>query len=138
MAVGSTQAVRWIVPEHYRFGFRLATPYDVFAFGMTIYQVLTGLVSLHNEEHRDIIKDWIKDGEVPDRPEDNRVPKSVWQLFEDCISKGPAKRPSLKEVNSRLNHSLPQWLRRRVDHYYSAEVLRLTADQTWQLWRISL
>ncbi|KAI8910307.1 ankyrin repeat-containing domain protein [Gorgonomyces haynaldii] len=73
---------------------------------MTCYQILTGLVPFHEENQRDFIKDWIRDGEVPDRTDDRPVPESVWLLFEACIKKEPAERPKLSEVKKELENSL--------------------------------
>ncbi|KAI8903406.1 kinase-like domain-containing protein, partial [Gorgonomyces haynaldii] len=101
-----TEAVRWIAPERYSPKFRLDRPYDVFAYGMTCYQILTGLVPFHEENHRDIITKWIEKGATPDRTDDRPVPETVWLLFEACIKKEPAERPKLPEVKERLKNSL--------------------------------
>ncbi|KAI8910102.1 kinase-like domain-containing protein, partial [Gorgonomyces haynaldii] len=91
-----TEAIRWIAPERYGRRFRLAPSYDIFAFGMTCYQILTGRVPFDEESNDQIVKEWIREGEVPDRP--TNVPDYVWDLFERCIAKELSERVGMPEI----------------------------------------
>ncbi|KAL2911178.1 hypothetical protein HK105_209365 [Polyrhizophydium stewartii] len=100
-----TGAVRWIAPEKYKRGYKQALAQDVFSFGMTAYQIVSGKVPFAEELHDDIVKDWIKDGERPDRPDG--VPDALWSIIEECWRHEPEQRPVFRDIAWRLS-MLPQ------------------------------
>ncbi|KAL2915508.1 hypothetical protein HK105_204910 [Polyrhizophydium stewartii] len=100
-----TGAVRWIAPEKYKRGYKQALAQDVFSFGMTAYQIVSGKVPFAEEVHDDIVKDWIKDGERPDRPDG--VPDALWSIIEECWRHEPEQRPAFRDIARRLS-MLPQ------------------------------
>nr|KAJ3419755.1 hypothetical protein HK105_006542 [Polyrhizophydium stewartii] len=96
-----TGAVRWIAPEKYRRGYAPIPASDVFAFAMTAYQVLTGTVPFNEESADDIVKEWIKDGERPDKHAN--IPDDLWQIIEDCWAQDPNQRPTFARVAQALD-----------------------------------
>ncbi|KAL2911175.1 hypothetical protein HK105_209362 [Polyrhizophydium stewartii] len=100
-----TGAVRWIAPEKYKRGYKQALAQDVFSFGMTAYQIVSGKVPFAEEVHDDIVKDWIKDGERPDRPDG--VPDALWSIIDECWRHEPEQRPAFRDIAWRLS-MLPQ------------------------------
>ncbi|KAI8903223.1 hypothetical protein EDD86DRAFT_215632 [Gorgonomyces haynaldii] len=95
-----TQAIRWIAPERYGRKFKMTPLYDVFAFGMTSYQALTSRVPFDEESNEEIVKEWIKQNEIPDRTDG--IPDNVWELFVDTIQPSE-QRPSVEQIMLRLN-----------------------------------
>nr|KAJ3418349.1 hypothetical protein HK105_000019 [Polyrhizophydium stewartii] len=72
---------------------------------MTAYQIVSGKVPFAEEVHDDIVKDWIKDGERPDRPDG--VPDALWSIIEECWRHEPEQRPAFRDIARRLS-MLPQ------------------------------
>ncbi|KAL2917877.1 hypothetical protein HK105_202750 [Polyrhizophydium stewartii] len=97
-------ALRWIAPEKYKRGYKLAPPYDVFSFAMTALHILTGQVPFSEETQDEVVAMWIRDGERPDRPDG--VPDVLWSVICDCWIQDPARRPTFREIVRRL-HVLP-------------------------------
>ncbi|KAL2913442.1 U1 snRNP protein [Polyrhizophydium stewartii] len=93
-------ALRWIAPERYSRGYKLARPYDVFAFAMTALQILTGQAPFADEPHAEAVAMWIRDGERPDRPAG--IPDALWSVIVDSWSHDAAQRPSFREIVRRL------------------------------------
>ncbi|KAI8927233.1 hypothetical protein BC831DRAFT_549308 [Entophlyctis helioformis] len=103
-------ATCWIAPEKYKRGYTLAPPSDVFAFAMTALQVLTGKVPFAKKFDDEIVKDWVIQGERPNRPDG--IPDSLWAIIEDCLAHDPAQRPTFRQVAARLNmlpHTKPDF-----------------------------
>ncbi|KAL2913166.1 hypothetical protein HK105_207285 [Polyrhizophydium stewartii] len=93
-------ALRWIAPERYSRGYKLARPYDVFAFAMTALQILTGQAPFADEPHAEAVAMWIRDGERPDRPAG--IPDALWSVIVDSWSHDASQRPSFREIVRRL------------------------------------
>ncbi|KAL2917408.1 hypothetical protein HK105_203073 [Polyrhizophydium stewartii] len=93
-------ALRWIAPERYSRGYKLAPPYDVFAFAMTALQILTGQPPFADEPHAEVVAMWIRDGERPDRPDG--IPDALWSVIVDSWSHDATQRPSFREIVRRL------------------------------------
>nr|KAJ3418236.1 hypothetical protein HK105_000166 [Polyrhizophydium stewartii] len=93
-------ALRWIAPERYSRGYKLAPPYDVFAFAMTALQILTGQAPFADEPHAEVVAMWIRDGERPDRPAG--IPDALWSVIVDSWNDDPSHRPSFREIVRRL------------------------------------
>ncbi|KAJ1334336.1 hypothetical protein BSLG_008171 [Batrachochytrium salamandrivorans] len=93
--------IRWLAPERYKRGYQLAQPSDTFGFAMTCWEVLTGHIPFSEEREDDIVKDWIKEGERPDKPDD--VSPLLWQIMCDCWHQDPEKRPTFDNIVMRLS-----------------------------------
>eukprot|EP00842_Homolaphlyctis_polyrhiza_P003491 jgi/Hompol1/4142/HPOL_006941-RA len=93
-------AVRWVGPERYQRGYRPVPATDVFSFAMTAYEILTGTVPFAEERIETIVKDWIRDGERPNRPEG--VSDTLWDIIVECWHQDPAQRPKFADVVRRI------------------------------------
>ncbi|KAL5040368.1 hypothetical protein BDV3_006530 [Batrachochytrium dendrobatidis] len=94
-------SIRWLSPERYKRGYQLAQSSDTFGFAMTCWEIITGHVPFAEERENDIVKDWIKDGERPDRPEN--IPDVLWDVITDCWHQDPEMRPSFENIMTRLS-----------------------------------
>ncbi|KAI8925572.1 kinase-like domain-containing protein [Entophlyctis helioformis] len=95
-----TSATRWLAPEMYKRGYKPAPSADVFAFGMTCYEIFTGRVPFFEEIHDSIVQPWIQSGERPDRPEG--VPSLLWEMMQKCWHQDPGQRPTFAEIDEQL------------------------------------
>lgn len=98
-----TGAIRFVAPERYIPGNRLNEASDVFAFGMTCYQILSGRVPYHEEHDDEVVKEYIKGGHFPTKIE--FVPEKIWSILES--SWGPvAVRPTFRTISQELAFAL--------------------------------
>ena len=77
---------------------------DVYALGMTMYQVLTGEVPFHPKKVFEVMLA-VVDGERPPKPENAeeiRMTEAVWGLMEECWREDRTKRPIIWEVLGRF------------------------------------
>lgn len=96
-----TGATRFVAPERYKRGNKISESTDVFAFAMTFYQILTSYLPFYEEANGDVVKDWIKDGERPDRPSD--LPENIWSLLQAAWNHDPMIRPTFQEISVSLS-----------------------------------
>ena len=107
-AVSSKGTVRWTAIELLAAQDSMpATPNarsDVWAFGMLIYQVLTGKEPYKEDWRADHqIPAVISKGILPRRPVRNAwVTDEVWQIMMDCWSRQPEDRPDMGNIHERL------------------------------------
>ncbi|KAJ3212082.1 Leucine-rich repeat serine/threonine-protein kinase 2, partial [Entophlyctis luteolus] len=119
-----TEAFRWRAPESYKHGYRRDFPLDVFAFGMTSYEIFSGQLPYHFEHDRDTVRDWIREGEMPWEPNEKvhagdcnsflfvsndvecsqalPADDSLWDIIAKCIRTDVKQRASLAEVQTQL------------------------------------
>ncbi|KAG8902676.1 hypothetical protein FRB99_004265 [Tulasnella sp. 403] len=82
---------------------------DVYAFGMTIYQVLSGMDPFSDYGAEEEVREAVTSGERP--PTDPSGSKEgdsyheLWVIAEDCWNQDPHERPSMGYVSRRLNNS---------------------------------
>ena len=102
-------AAAFMAPEllSTRFGLDKPVPSkeaDVFALGMTIYQVLTGKRPFSQISEGWIIHTMIS-GERPPEPEDTEqigMTGTVWTLLTECWDEDRAKRPNISDILKRF------------------------------------
>ncbi|KAJ3192831.1 Leucine-rich repeat serine/threonine-protein kinase 2, partial [Entophlyctis luteolus] len=97
-------AFRWRAPESYNRAYRRDFPLDVFAFGMTTYEIFSGQLPFHGEYNGEMIRDWIRAGETPWEPSEKEqaADDCLWDIIAKCIKTDVKQRASLAEVQSQL------------------------------------
>ncbi|EIN03829.1 kinase-like protein [Punctularia strigosozonata HHB-11173 SS5] len=109
--LSTTPSARWLAPElvvdkpgeipQYRF------PVDIFSFGMTALEILSGVVPYdYYSDTRVVVAKF--HGELPRRPEGEEVMRrglgdGFWQFLLDCWEEEPTKRPTIDQVIVRLD-----------------------------------
>jgi len=90
-----------------KFGLDKAAPSkeaDVYALGMTVYQVLTGKWPFHPRREMEIIHVVIS-GERPSKPENAEeigMTDVIWDLLGECWREDRTKRPTISEILDRF------------------------------------
>ena len=73
---------------------------DVYALGMTVYQVLTGQIPFHPKREFEVIFA-VVDGERPPKPENAEeigMTETVWELLGECWKEDRVERPIVSEI----------------------------------------
>ncbi|KAJ6528312.1 kinase-like domain-containing protein, partial [Mycena vulgaris] len=94
----------WMAPELLA-GSAPKMPSDIYAFGMTLYELYTDEVPLSSIAHTDFVELVFRLGVRPDRPEIEDVPKladSLWTLAEQCWVQEPKARPTSGQIHDRI------------------------------------
>lgn len=96
MDVEITGALPWLAPECVQG--RLPSPAsDVYAFGMTLYQALTGKAPFYHVSSDEVLKKRKLEHKLP-RREAKMIAGDVWELIKRTNHAEPFKRPSMQEV----------------------------------------
>ncbi|KAJ7789032.1 kinase-like domain-containing protein [Mycena olivaceomarginata] len=91
----------WMAPELLA-GSLPKIPSDIYAFGMTLYELYTGNNPLSGIAHTDFIELVFRLEIRPERPDHNDVPTlsdPLWTLAEQCWLQDPKARPSAGQVH---------------------------------------
>jgi len=100
-------SLRWMSPELLRDDIIPSASSDVWAFGMTVLELISG-----NHPYNKIVNDVvvfgeIKDGQIPSRPQDtkfsNGLSDELWAICQHCWIIVPSQRPSMREVFSKIS-----------------------------------
>ncbi|KAJ7823031.1 kinase-like protein, partial [Mycena leptocephala] len=86
----------WMAPELLN-GSRQRPPSDVYAFGMTVYELYTDEIPLFSVPYADLVDLVGRRGGRPERPEPGEgrpIPEELWELVEQCWAADPHKRPT--------------------------------------------
>ncbi|KNZ73227.1 putative LIM domain-containing serine/threonine-protein kinase, partial [Termitomyces sp. J132] len=91
--------------------YRRTTASDVYAFSMTVYEILSGEVPFYNK-HKNHVPTMVLRGARPSRPagqvyRDRGLDDFMWELMNDCWHQEAAQRPSAKKVLERLSNVVP-------------------------------
>ena len=73
---------------------------DVYAFGMTILEVMTGKLPYNHRRYDTVVMLDVIRGTRPNRPLDSSMPDDVWRIITACWEMDPEKRPSAALVES--------------------------------------
>lgn len=72
---------------------------------LCVQEVLTGKVPYHWANERQVLKLVLVKKELPPRPDG--IPDAVWELLNFCWAQVPSGRPSIKQVEDRLEVLFP-------------------------------
>ncbi|KAG6819764.1 hypothetical protein H0H93_008874 [Arthromyces matolae] len=108
--------VRWMAheilspPPHLQGEYDNTTPEtDVYSFGMTMLEVLTGVKPWgHIRRPNAVMVEMLSGSQRPRRPQHKAITDPIWKLIELCISVEPHNRPTMKRVRSCLQSLLLQ------------------------------
>ncbi|KAJ6562386.1 kinase-like domain-containing protein [Mycena capillaripes] len=98
----------WMAPELLS-GSLPRTPSDVYAFGMTVYEVnilYTDEIPMSAVPFGDFIELVFKLGVRPDRPDEEegrQMGDDIWALAERCWDKDPKARPTARQIYDSIN-----------------------------------
>ncbi|XP_070558827.1 serine/threonine-protein kinase B-raf-like isoform X11 [Ptychodera flava] len=129
-----TGSILWMAPEVIRM--QDPNPYtpqsDVYAFGVVLYELVTGQLPYSNINNKDQIIWMVGRGYLSPNPEDSRsdTPKAFKRLMSDCCKKNRDERPLFPQVLASLEslaRSLPK-LHRSASEPVSLNRTRLHAD----------
>ena len=76
---------------------------DVYAFGMTILEVMTGKLPYSHRRYDTVVMLDVIRGTRPNRPLDPPMPDDVWRIVTACWEMEPEKRPSAALVEAWVN-----------------------------------
>jgi serine/threonine protein kinase len=103
---------RWMAPEvwglgaYKRGGTRQTAPYgtsiDVYSFGMTCYEVITGLRPFHEYFRNDELRWALENEKRPILPPGMSYLEALKELISRCWAQKPTDRPNFKEVEKAL------------------------------------
>ncbi|KAJ7263394.1 kinase-like domain-containing protein [Mycena rebaudengoi] len=94
----------WMAPELLS-GSLPRMPSDIYAFGMTVYELYTGEIPLSGILYGDFIEMVFKFGARPLRPEGDECPRmndGIWDLAEQCWNKDPKAQPTASQVHDTI------------------------------------
>ncbi|KAJ7733804.1 kinase-like domain-containing protein [Mycena metata] len=98
----------WMAPELLS-GSLVSPRSDMYAFGMTVYELYTDEIPLAAIPPGDFIQLVYRDGVRPERPDAEEFPKlhdSVWELAERCWGKDPKARPTARQAHDKIANLL--------------------------------
>ena len=105
---------RWAAPETMNNALPPSYQSDVWSFGMTMLEVLTGKLPYYGiDRNEQVILQATSKGLKPKRPKmdacKGRISDECWQLMQDCWKSVPASRPGMKEVHRRVVELAKWW-----------------------------
>ncbi|KAF8177287.1 kinase-like protein, partial [Mycena galopus ATCC 62051] len=90
----------WMAPELLS-GSLPRTPSDIYAFGMTLYELFTDEIPLTTIPAGDFIELVLRIGVRPERPDEDECPRmtdGIWSLAERCWNKDAKARPTARQI----------------------------------------
>ncbi|KAJ7156345.1 kinase-like domain-containing protein [Mycena filopes] len=94
----------WMAPELLT-GARYRVTADVYAFGMTLYELYTDEIPMLSVPYGDFIDLVVRRGVRPERPEPDEgrtLPDEVWKLAEECWAANPSERPIAMQIHNTI------------------------------------
>ncbi|KAJ6480736.1 kinase-like domain-containing protein [Mycena vitilis] len=98
----------WMAPE-VLMGSRYRVTSDVYAFGMTFYELYTDETPLFNIPYTDLVDVVVHQGVRPERPDsgDGReMQEELWVLAEQCWVPDPHKRPTATQLHDTITQMI--------------------------------
>lgn len=119
----------YMSPEQWARGRKVGPEADIYAFGIILYELLTGQHALLDLDSAPTRDDWYRAHQqyAPRRlrPFVRAAPESVEQLYQRCLAKNPSDRPTAREALTILQHAARD-LRQRV--YVVRDILPHTRE----------
>jgi len=98
--------LRWMSPELLVDHVIASSSSDVWAFGMTVLEIMSGNRPYHEFKKDAVVLGQIKDGLTPLRPQGSAafslITDQLWTLCELCWALQPNQRPSMEKVTSQI------------------------------------
>ncbi|KIJ52392.1 hypothetical protein M422DRAFT_26014 [Sphaerobolus stellatus SS14] len=94
---GPAGSLRWMAPELF-FNRPATASSDVWAFGMTMLEIITGRSPYDDIALDPVVLREIVDGRIPRRPVAMSLTDGLWALCMECWSYGVSDRPSMKLI----------------------------------------
>jgi serine/threonine-protein kinase len=90
-------------------GGRVDTPSDVYALGVLLYHMATGMLPFHAADFAGMLAAHLDAAPVPPerRRPDLPIPPALSAVILRCLAKDPAARPTAKEVEDELGRPMP-------------------------------
>src|ERR1700761_121120 len=93
---------RWMAPELFEENPRPTYMTDVYAFGMTLYEVFRGEVPFPDLKNDFSIGTKVREGSRPTRPSTTEalynISDGIWKIIENCWKHTPESRCAMDEV----------------------------------------
>ena len=89
---GNSGTMAYMAPERFQEGAEPMCQSDIWAFGATLYEILTGNVPFGEEGGRFQMENHA----LP--PQNNKIPSDIQRLITDCLSLEPGNRPSANSI----------------------------------------
>ncbi|KAF7333378.1 Kinase-like protein [Mycena venus] len=87
---------------------------DIYAFGMTIYELYTDEIPLSTIPYGDFIELVFRLGVRPERPDEDECPRmndDLWDLAERCWNKDAKARPTARQIHDKIKIIMTQYTR---------------------------
>jgi len=94
-------SLSWMSPELLENG-KASVQSDVWAFGMTALEIITGRHPYHEARFKPTVLRLIMTSQIPSWRDSNELPGCLWTVFQLCWNQRPGHRPSMSEATSRL------------------------------------
>ncbi|KAJ6556841.1 kinase-like domain-containing protein [Mycena vulgaris] len=104
----------WMAPEMFA-GSPARLPSDIYAFGMTLYELYTAEIPLSSVAFNDFVEVVLRMGVRPERSDPEDIPRltdSLWDLAQSCWTTEPRARPTARHVHDTLAHLIKDMNRR--------------------------
>ncbi|KAF7355893.1 Kinase-like protein [Mycena venus] len=102
----------WMAPEILT-GSRYRVTSDVYAFGMTLYELYTDETPLFTIPYAELVDLVVHRGVRPERPdpgEGRAMQDELWELAQQCWVEDPHKRPTATQLYDTVTHMIPPLL----------------------------
>lgn len=101
----------YMAPERFLDGYESAPESDIWSFGATLYEIITGEVPFGEEGGSAQLERKIESPVIS-----QNIPSEVKKLIADCLSLDPAKRPSAEEIRraAESGHYPPRSLKKNL------------------------
>ncbi|KAJ7081005.1 kinase-like domain-containing protein [Mycena epipterygia] len=110
----SSGSRNWMAPELFA-GSPTRLTSDIYAFGMTLYELYTDEIPLSSIAFNDFVEVVLRMDVRPERPDAEDVPRltdSLWDLAQRCWMRDPKARPSARQIHDTVAHLIKDLHRR--------------------------